>query len=202
MERPPKPDSGAAGRPSLRVIRGGVLRPEPDRLPTERSHIEPIAGDESDQSSLVGAWFEPDRDTPVFPLERRATGTPRARLQNTDQLRGGCGAQGGAAGAAEISGRRAGANGSAAGANAGAAQSHRRSAATSGWPVIGWLGRVLERRRARQQEEREIKRRMDEALERARQETLGMKDDTADLAARIRRNHDTGRQLLGGPRPL
>lgn len=64
--------------------------------------------------------------------------------------------------------------------------------------IRGWLARL----RSKRELDAEMRRRLDDAIDRTRQETDRLVQDGAELAERIRRNAAKGRNLIGGDRPL
>jgi hypothetical protein len=65
--------------------------------------------------------------------------------------------------------------------------------------IRGWLSRVF--RTAEREARSEVQRRLDDAIERSKQETEALASDSKALAERVRRHALSGRKWAG-PRPL
>lgn len=65
--------------------------------------------------------------------------------------------------------------------------------------IRGWLARVF--RTAEREARSEVQRRLDDAIERSKQETQALADDRGALAERVRKSALAGRKLIGGSRP-
>ena len=67
--------------------------------------------------------------------------------------------------------------------------------------ITRWLRRFF-RTEERAALQSEVQRRLNEAIERSKQESQALADDRLALAERIRKSTRAGRSLIGGSRPL